>query len=64
MKRAIVTEKIWKALMYASIALVLFSSLISEEMRIKGEQLGASGQIAKPEMNELVDFLDSVLFSI
>jgi len=46
------------------VPLVLFSSLISEEMRIKGEQLGASGQIAKPEMNELVDFLDSVLFSI
>ena len=46
------------------IPVILFSSLINEEMRSKGEALGASGQIAKPEMNELVDFLDSVLFSI
>ena len=46
------------------IPVILFSSLINEEMRSKGEMLGASGQIAKPEMNELVDFLDSVLFSI
>ncbi len=43
---------------------ILFSSLINEEMRSKGEMLGATGQVAKPEMNELVDFLDSVLFSI
>ncbi len=43
---------------------ILFSSLINEEMRSKGEMLGATGQITKPEMNELVDFLDSVLFSI
>ena len=45
------------------IPVILFSSLINEEMRSKGEALGATGQIAKPEMNELVDFLDSVLFS-
>ncbi len=47
-----------------SVPVILFSSLINEEMRSKGEMLGATGQIAKPEMNELVDFLDSVLFSI
>ena len=46
------------------IPVILFSSLINDEMRSKGEALGATGQIAKPEMNELVDFLDSVLFSI
>lgn len=46
------------------IPVILFSSLINEEMRSKGEMLGATGQITKPEMNELVDFLDSVLFSI
>ena len=43
---------------------ILFSSLINEEMRSKGEMLGATGQITKPEMNELVNFLDSVLFSV
>jgi two-component system chemotaxis response regulator CheV len=44
------------------VPLVLFSSLISDEMRIKGEQLGASGQIAKPEINQLIGLLDSLIF--
>ena len=43
---------------------LLFSSLINDEMRSKGEMLGATGQITKPEMNELVNFLDTVLFSV
>ena len=46
------------------VPVILFSSLINEEMRSKGEMLGATGQITKPEMNELVNFLDSVLFSV
>ena len=41
---------------------VLFSSLISEEMRLKGEQLGASGQISKPEINKLISLLDNLIF--
>ena len=41
---------------------VLFSSLISDEMRLKGEQLGASGQISKPEINQLIDLLDNLVF--
>jgi len=44
------------------VLLVLFSSLISDEMRIKGEQLGASGQIAKPEINQLIGLLDNLIF--
>ena len=46
------------------VPLVLFSSLISEEMRIKGEQLGASGQIAKPEINQLIGLLDNLVFGV
>jgi two-component system chemotaxis response regulator CheV len=41
---------------------VLFSSLISEEMRRKGESLGASGQISKPEINQLIGLLDTLIF--
>ena len=41
---------------------VLFSSLISEEMRRKGENLGASGQISKPEINKLINLLDHLIF--
>ena len=41
---------------------VLFSSLISEEMRLKGEALGASGQISKPEISQLIGILDNLIF--
>ena len=41
---------------------VLFSSLISEEMKLKGEQLGASGQISKPEISQLIGLLDHLIF--
>ena len=41
---------------------VLFSSLINEEMRLKGEELGASAQISKPEIGQLIDLLDSFIF--
>ena len=45
------------------VPVVLFSSLISEEMRHKGEELGASGQISKPEINQLIGLLDDLLLN-
>ena len=36
----------------------VFSSLINEEMRRKGEALGADGQISKPEIVQLIDLID------
>lgn len=41
---------------------ILFSSLINEEMRLKGENLGASAQISKPEIGKLIDLLDGFIF--
>lgn len=38
--------------------IVLFSSLISDEIRRKGEALGADEQIAKPEIANLVSIID------
>ena len=43
------------------IPLIIFSSLISEEMRIKGKQLGAEEQLTKPEIGHLVDVMDHLL---
>lgn len=43
------------------IPLIIFSSLISEEMRIKGKQLGADEQLAKPEIGHLVGVMDHLL---
>ncbi len=45
------------------IPFVLFSSLISEELRRKGDQLGASGQITKPEINELINLIDDLVLN-
>lgn len=44
------------------IPVILFSSLINEEMRLKGEALGANGQISKPEIGQLITLLDSLIF--
>ena len=41
---------------------IFFSSLINEEMRRKGEAIGANGQISKPEIRQLIDLIDSLVF--
>lgn len=43
------------------IPVVIFSSLVNEEMRRKGELLGADAQLSKPEIGMLVDALDKLL---
>ena len=40
---------------------VIFSSLIDEQMRRKGRELGADEQLAKPEIGHLVSILDELL---
>lgn len=44
-----------------NIPLVIFSSLVNEEMRRKGEQLGADIQLSKPEIGKLVGEIDKLL---
>ncbi len=43
------------------IPLIIFSSLISDEMRVKGKQLGADEQLSKPEIGHLVAVMDHLL---
>ena len=43
------------------IPLIIFSSLINSEMRIKGKQLGADEQLSKPEIGHLVEVMDTLL---
>ncbi len=40
---------------------IIFSSLINEEMRIKGKKLGANEQLSKPEIGRLVEVMDELL---
>lgn len=46
---------------FKKIPVVIFSSLISEEMRRKGRDLGADEQLTKPEIGHLVDVMDHLL---
>ena len=40
---------------------IIFSSLINEEMKKKGETLGATAQITKPEIANLVTLIDKFI---
>lgn len=43
------------------IPVVIFSSLINEEIRLKGESLGADAQLTKPEIGKLVSAIDGLI---
>ena len=43
------------------IPVVIFSSLINEEMRVKGEALGANAQLSKPEIGNLINVVDELV---
>ena len=46
---------------FSHIPVVIFSSLVNDEMRRKGEQIGADAQLSKPEIGELCRVLDTIL---
>ena len=43
------------------IPVIIFSSLVNDEMRRKGEALGADAQLSKPEIGNLVRMVDSLV---
>ena len=43
------------------IPLIIFSSLVNREMRLKGEALGANAQLSKPEIGQLVELIDGLI---
>ncbi|MGN0437882.1 MAG: chemotaxis protein [Lachnospiraceae bacterium] len=43
--------------------IIVFSSLINEDMKRKGERLGADAQISKPEIGQLVGCIDNLIIS-
>lgn len=45
----------------SSISVVMFSSLISEQMKLHCDRVGANGCISKPEIAQLVALLDNLL---
>ena len=45
----------------ADIPIVIFSSLVNDEMKRKGEALGANAQLSKPEIGNLVRVVDDLV---
>ena len=45
------------------IPIVIFSSLVNDEMRRKGEALGANAQLSKPEIGNLVRTVDNLVLA-
>lgn len=45
----------------ADIPVIIFSSLVNDEMRRKGESLGADAQLSKPEIGNLVRIVDQLV---
>jgi two-component system chemotaxis response regulator CheV len=44
-----------------TLPVILFSSLINEEMKIKGKEVGADAQLSKPEIANLVRLMDKLI---
>ncbi|KPA16976.1 Chemotaxis protein CheV [Candidatus Magnetomorum sp. HK-1] len=46
---------------FSGVPVILFSSLINEQMIKKCKQVGADGQISKPEMKKMITYIDEIL---
>lgn len=55
------TKLIKHSPVFKRIPVIIFSSLISEEMRIKGKDVGADEQLSKPEIGHLIGIIDELL---
>lgn len=53
------TRKIKEHPILKKLPVIIFSSLITEELRHKGESIGADAQMSKPEINQLVGIIDN-----
>ena len=57
-----VTRRIKEDPILAQLPVIIFSSLITDDLYHKGETVGANCQISKPSIHELVDAVDSLVF--
>ena len=54
------TKKVKEDSKLSVLPVVIFSSLITDDLRHKGEVVGADGQVSKPEIAELVHLIDKL----
>lgn len=55
------TKRIKEHDVLSALPVVIFSSLITDDLRHKGEVVGADGQVSKPEIAELIGLIDQVI---
>ncbi|MBB6443664.1 chemotaxis protein [Bacillus benzoevorans] len=55
------TKKIKEHSQLSKLPIIIFSSLITDDLRHKGEKVGADAQVSKPEIAELVQLIDQFL---
>lgn len=55
------TRKIKEHPILNKLPVIIFSSLITDELKHKGESVGADAQLSKPEIGELVDVMDKFI---
>ena len=55
-------RKIREELGLKKLKIVMFSSLITEQMALKCDSVGADGYMSKPEINELISLVDDLVF--
>lgn len=56
------TKLVKESSAFGHIPVVIFSSMVNEEMKRKGEALGADAQLSKPEIGYLVEAIDKILW--
>lgn len=55
------TKLVKEDLQLSKLPVVIFSSIVNNEMRRKGEALGADAQLSKPDIGHLVEVIDNLL---
>lgn len=55
------TKRIKEDSQLAKLPVIIFSSLITDDLRHKGQMVGADGQVSKPEIAELVLLIDEFI---
>lgn len=55
------TRHIKEDLVLMKLPVIIFSSLITEDLKHKGHSVGADGQLSKPEVGELVELVDKLI---
>ena len=55
------TRRIKEDSLLRKLPVIIFSSLITDDLRHKGESVGANGQLSKPEIGELVNLIDTFI---